>query len=378
MSERSERTITEQVEQATDTETVPAVRRSGRGHGMRAFNSLAGAMLKGFMRDRMSLFFTIFFPLFFIIIFGTVFSGAGQSKVKVIEVGPVPLIDTMPADARAAFDQIVELQTSTDPDAADAAVQQAGNTLQLHYSAADQVQAATVQGVFAGFVDQANIAVTGAPPTYTLDSQQVEDESLQAIQYVTPGMIAYGIAVGATFGAAMTLVTWRKTKLLRRLRLAPVATSTVVGSRVVVSLGVALVQLVIFIGVAMLPFLGLKLSGAWYMAVPLTLAGALAFLSIGLFVGAIAKTEEGAAGLANLITLPMAFLSGAFIPLETAPAWLAATAKVLPMGWLVQGLTDVLVRGQGPQAALLPILILLVFAAVVTAIAARLFKWDTT
>jgi ABC-2 type transport system permease protein len=335
----------------------------------------------------MSLFFTIFFPLFFIIIFGTVFSGAGQSKVKVIEVGPVPLIDTMPADARAAFDQIVELQTSTDPDAAlesvrkgdaDAAVQQAGNTLQLHYSAADQVQAATVQGVFAGFVDQANIAVTGAPPTYTLDSQQVEDESLQAIQYVTPGMIAYGIAVGATFGAAMTLVTWRKTKLLRRLRLAPVATSTVVGSRVVVSLGVALVQLVIFIGVAMLPFLGLKLSGAWYMAVPLTLAGALAFLSIGLFVGAIAKTEEGAAGLANLITLPMAFLSGAFIPLETAPAWLAATAKVLPMGWLVQGLTDVLVRGQGPQAALLPILILLVFAAVVTAIAARLFKWDTT
>ena len=59
------------------------------------------------------------------------------------------------------------------------------------------------------------------------------------------------------------------------------------------------------------------------------------------------------------------------------PGWLAATAKVLPMGWLVQGLKDVMVRGQGPQAALLPMLILVAFAAVVTVIAARLFKWDT-
>ena len=52
------------------------------------------------------------------------------------------------------------------------------------------------------------------------------------------------------------------------------------------------------------------------MAVPLVIAGTLAFLAIGLFVGSIAKTAEGGSGLANLIILPMAFLSGAFIPLE--------------------------------------------------------------
>ncbi len=358
----------------------------GRGAGTRAFNSLAVAMFKGFVRDRMSLFFTLFFPLFFIVIFGTVFASAGQSKVKVIEVGSVPLVDSMPAEARAQFDQIITLEQSTDLNAAlesvrkgdvAAAVEQQGNELVLHFSAADQVQSATVQGVFSAFVDQANIAATGAPPTYTLTTQQVEDQSLKAIQFVTPGMIGYGISLGATFGAALTLITWREKKLLRRLRLAPVATASVVTSRVVVSLAIALVQLAIFIGVASLPFLGLQLSGAWYMAVPLTLAGTLAFLAIGLFVGAIAKTSEGGAGLANLIILPMAFLSGAFIPIENAPGWLGATAKVLPMGWLVQGLKDVMVRGQGPQAALLPMLILVAFAAVVTVIAARLFKWDT-
>ena len=78
----------------------------------------------------------------------------------------------------------------------------------------------------------------------------------------------------------------------------------------------------------MLPFLGLQLNGAWYMAVPLVIAGTLAFLAIGLLVGSVAKTAEGGSGLANLITLPMAFLSGAFIPLESAPAWLRRGVEV--------------------------------------------------
>ena len=91
----------------------------------------------------------------------------------------------------------------------------------------------------------------------------------------------------------------------------------------------------------------------------------------------MAKTAEGGAGLANLITLPMAFLSGAFIPLEAAPAWMQTVAKFLPMGYLVEGMKDVMVRGEGPQAALVPIAVLLAFAVVITFIATRLFKWDT-
>ena len=298
---------------------------------MRAFNSLATAMFKGFVRDRMSLFFTLFFPLFFIIIFGTLFAGGSTAKLTVIEVGEVPLITQLPPEALAGLDQVLELQQSDNLDSAldsvqkgdvEAAVVQQGDQLVVHFSAADPVKSATVQGVFSAFISQANIEASGVPPKYSLTTEQVEDESLQAIQYVAPGMIGYGIAVGATFGAALTLITWREKKVLRRLRLAPVSTATVVTSRVVVSVGVALVQLAIFIGVSVLPFLGLQLSGAWYMAIPLIITGTLAFLAIGLFVGAIAKTAEGGSGLVNLITLPMAFLSGAFIPLEAAPGWL--------------------------------------------------------
>jgi ABC-2 type transport system permease protein len=352
---------------------------------MRAFTALAVAMAKGFVRDRMTVFFTILFPIFFIVIFGFVFAGGGSARQTVITVGSVPVIDQLPADARAGIDGVLELRHSDDLDAAleqvrsgdaAAAVQQHGNTIELHYSQTDQVAAGTVRGVFGSLVDSANLAATGQPPTYSITSTQVEDTSLKAIQFIAPGMIAYGVAVGATFGAAMTLISWRDKRVMRRLQLAPVSTWSVVLSRVVVSLVVALVQLAIFIGVSMVPGLGLKLTSSWWMSIPLVLAGTLSFLAIGLFVGAVCKTAEGGSGLANLITLPMSFLSGAFIPLQVAPAWISVAAKVLPLGYLVAGLQDVMVRGQGPSAALLPIGILLAFTVVVTAISTKLFRWD--
>ncbi len=46
-------------------------------------------------------------------------------------------------------------------------------------------------------------------------------------------------------------------------------------------------------------------------------------------------------------------------------------------GDLNDGMLDVMVRGQGPEAALLPIGIPLGFAAAVLLIASRFFSWET-
>ena len=81
--------------------------------------------------------------------------------------------------------------------------------------------------------------------------------------------------------------------------------------------------------------------------------------------------------MANFFVLPMAFLSGSFFSLDGSPAWLQRIGDVLPLQHLNQGMLDVLVRGQGPAAAVPPLLVLLGFAVVVTAVAARLFRWDT-
>jgi ABC-2 type transport system permease protein len=177
-------------------------------------------------------------------------------------------------------------------------------------------------------------------------------------------------------GAALTLVTWRQLKVLRRLRLSPVSTLSVLTARVGVSVGVALLQMAIFLAVAVLPVFGLKLSSYWWMSIPLVIAGTLAFLAMGMIAGSFTKTPEAASAVANLIVLPMAFLSGAFFPLDFAPGWVTTVSRLLPLRHLVDGMVDVMVRGQGPAAVLPQLGILLGFAVVVGAAALALFRWD--
>lgn len=351
---------------------------------MKGLRPLSIALFKGFIRDRMAVFFSILFPLMFLFLFGSIFSSPGQSRSNLQLVGPVPLIESMPAPAQKAFHELFKT-TRTDDRAdalkkvrkgtSDGAVEQHGNTLILHYSRADPVKAATVQGTLAAFVDRANVATAGGPPTFRFDAAQVEDTSLSGIQYVAPGLLGWAIATSATFGAALTLVTWRQNELLRRLRLTPVSGGAIVGARMLITMVVALIQTVIFVVLSVIVF-GLKLDGDWYLAVPLIAAGTLTFMAIGLFCGAVAKTSEGASGLANLIVLPMAFLSGSFIPLDVAPGWISTVSHVFPLRYLNEGMLDVMVRGEGPGSIVAPMAVMVGFAVVIAGISSRLIRWD--
>lgn len=351
---------------------------------MTGFLSLSTAIVKGFIRDKQSVFFSIFFPLMFLVLFGGIFSDQSQSKIDVVQVGEIALLDGLPPPARSALDDAFSVTSSDDLDAAlqdvrdgdvTLAVEQRGKDILVHYSDADQVQAAMAQGTLQSFVQSANLAVTGQPPRFNYTAQRVEDESLETIQFVTPSLLGWAIATSATFGAAATLTGWRSTKLLRRLRLAPVSTRTVVAARIGVTMAIALVQTVIFVGLAA-AFFGLRLSGSWWMVVPLLICGTLSFMALGLLAGALANTVEGATSLANIVVLPMAFLSGSFFPLDNAPRWLDVVSHLLPLRHLNDGMLDVMVRGKGPAAAIVPMLILIGFAAVVLVVAGRFFRWE--
>ncbi|WP_377271403.1 ABC transporter permease [Peterkaempfera sp. SMS 1(5)a] len=365
---------------------APGTDRPAAGGGVSAFRSLSRVMIVTFLRDRSALFFVVLFPLMFLLLFGTLFKSATTAHVKVAQVGSVAVLDSVQGQARTELDKVLTVSKETDEAAAlakvrkgdlDALVEQDGSgTVVLRFSAADQVRAGTVQGVINSVVQQANQAATGKPPAYTLKSAQVEDQSVKPIQYLTPGLLGWAIATGAVFSAALTLVTWRRKRLLRRLRLAPVSVGSIVASRVGVSVLTALIQTAIFVLVASTPAFGLKLTGNWWLTIPMVICGTIAFMSIGLLVGSIAKTEEAANGLAQIIVLPMSFLSGSFFPLDGAPSWLRTVSEVMPLRHLVTATQSVLTRGGGLGDALPTMGGLLLFAAVVTAIAWRFFDWD--
>jgi ABC-2 type transport system permease protein len=346
---------------------------------VRAWRSLTVAMWKAFVADKASLFFYFLFPLMFLVLFGLLFGDDDMGRTTVAVTGEGPLVEALPdevltVEEYADFDAAVEAVREGD---VPAAIRVDGDTVTIRYSATQQVGAGTVQGVVQSVVGQANLAAAGVhDPTFTVRAEQVEDESYEAIQYLTSGLLSWAVAMSAAFGAALNLVLWRKNHVLRRLRLAPVGASSVVGARVGVSLAIALLQGVVFVGIATTPPFGLQLGSNWWLIVPLLMAGTLAFLSVGLLVGALVKTEEAASGAVNLIILPMAFLSGVFFEIDGLPALLQTISWVFPLRHLSDALLDVFVRDAGIADVLLPLGVLVGFAVVLSAVASRSFSWD--
>ncbi|WP_328954798.1 ABC transporter permease [Kitasatospora purpeofusca] len=351
-----------------------------------AFASLSRVMIVAFVRDRSALFFVLLFPLMFLMLFGTLLKGASSPHAKVEQVGAVRVLDSVQGEARAGLEQVLTITKGDDEAAAlekvrkgdlDAMIKEGPDgKVVVRYSAADQVRSGSVQGIVNSVVQQANQAATGKPPAFVMESSQVEDGSLKPIQFLTPGLLGWAVATGAVFGAALTLVGWRQKKVLRRLRLAPVSAGSVISSRVAVSVLTALVQTAVFLAVATTPFFGLKLTGDWWLIVPLVVCATVAFMSIGLLAGSIAKTEEAANGISQIIVLPMSFLSGSFFPTDDMPGWLKAISEALPLRHLVNASQSVLSRGGGVMDALPTMGGLLLFAAVLTAVSWKLFRWE--
>ncbi|MFF8773094.1 ABC transporter permease [Kitasatospora sp. NPDC015120] len=351
-----------------------------------AFVSLSRVMLVAFVRDRSALFFVLLFPLMFLLLFGTLLKGASSPHAKVEQVGAVRLLDSVRGEARAGLEQVLTITRGDDEAAAlekvrkgdlDALIKEGPDgKVVVRYSAADQVRAGSVRGIVNSVVQQANQAASGKPPTFVLESSQVEDEALKPIQFLTPGLLGWAVATGAVFSASLTLVGWRRKKVLRRLRLAPVSAGSIISSRVAVSVLTALAQTAIFLVVATTPFFGLKLTGDWWLVIPLVVCATIAFMSIGLLAGSIARTEEAANGLSQIIVLPMSFLSGSFFPTDDMPGWLKAISEALPLRHLVTSAQSVLSRGGGVMDALPTMGGLLLFAAVLTGISWKLFRWE--
>ncbi|MGI5338890.1 ABC transporter permease [Streptomyces sp. CA-181903] len=189
-------------------------------------------------------------------------------------------------------------------------------------------------------------------------------------------MLSWAVAGTGVFGMGMTVVSWRRRGLLRRIRLAPVTVPAVLLSRLATNLLVTLAQTAAFLGVVLLPVFGVRLGDRWWLSVPVILLGASAFSALGLLVGAVCRSEEAASALANFLVMPMALLSGTFFDLDQAPSWLRQTARLLPLHHLDTALLDTLTSRHSVTALLQPSTALAGFTAVTAALALRLFRWD--
>jgi len=171
------------------------------------------------------------------------------------------------------------------------------------------------------------------------------------------------------------LLQQRQRGLWKRFRAAPLSRGVLLGSRAVSAAILAFLVVQVNFLFARLVF-GVRVEGSLAGFLGVSAAFALMTAGFGMLVAAIGKTPEATRGLSIFATLIVVMLGGAWIPMFLFPQWLQKATVVTPTRWAMDGLEAMTWRGLGFEAALAPIAMLLLFAALFGALAVARFRWE--
>jgi ABC-2 type transport system permease protein len=335
------------------------------------------ANIRMLVRNRIAILFSLAFPFIFMVVFGVLVGNSSKPDVDVVGDGPLATAVGM---SRALKLHLVDSEAKARRDVANgdrvAALIVHGDKALLLYDASSTIPAAEVRGLVNGIAAQASVNATGQRPLVTVDERSVQGNSFSYIDYLVPGLIAMALSQSAVFGVAGALTSFREKGIFRRLRLTPLPLWEFLVARVIMQLALALTQVAVLLTVGHVLF-GVRVSGDVVDMLPVVVAGAICFITLGFLIGSIARNEPAADAIANFVTLPMVFLAGVFFPLAGAPAVFVAISKAVPLTYLANGLRDVAIRGHSALATLPDVAILLVVAALFGAMSMRFFRWES-
>ena len=155
------------------------------------------------------------------------------------------------------------------------------------------------------------------------------NRSPEAARYLLAGYSVFGIMGVALFGFGVTVAVDREQGLLVLKRAQPMPPGAYLLAKVAMAMLFSAIVLVL-LSVLAATVAGVRLPPLqWLGLVATCLLGVLPFSALGLWLGTLVG-GRGAPALINLVYLPMAFLSGLFIPLSMLPGALKSIAPLWP------------------------------------------------
>ncbi|MFM7411056.1 MAG: ABC transporter permease [Actinomycetota bacterium] len=193
----------------------------------------------------------------------------------------------------------------------------------------------------------------------------------EPVDFLVPGILA--LAVMSTSMVSLGIATGfeRSYLVLKRLAATPLGTGRLIAAKTVAVVCVEGVQM------ALLVLLGLALgwtpnAANWLLAPAAVILGTFAFAGIGLTLAGNLRGEVNLAA-SNGLYLVLLLLGGVLFPLDRLPPFLEAIGRATPTHALADVLADSLMSAGAHTAT--SWLVLLAWAIVMPAVAARTFRW---
>lgn len=347
---------------------------------------------RSFVRSREGLFFTFVFPIVLIAIFGSIFSGSGNSAVPLYVQnmdGNSPAsqqlltglnhthlvsIKFIPAGVnvtRYVSEHSITSALVIPSDFGSSLL--SGTPVSLPYYNNPTVSSSQIAAQAIGVVvQQINMNLSSSHNVVFVQSYANSVVAEGYVDFLIPGLIGFTVLTTPMFSVTFIVSNYKKDKIFRQLSLTPLTKGEWLLSKFIWYILVSALSAALMIGFGVLAF-DARVSINIFI-VPLVLIGVFMFVSLGTFAGAVAKTEEGAAVIGNIVTFPMMFLSGTFFPISIMPQWLQAIARFLPLYYVIDGLNAVMVY-TNYASALVDILISFAISAAFFVMALLTFSW---
>jgi oleandomycin transport system permease protein len=165
------------------------------------------------------------------------------------------------------------------------------------------------------------------------------------LQFLLPGILGQTIAM-AGIALGVNLNTDIEKGIFDRFRSLPIGRSVPLVGAVAADVARYITLCVVTMGAGYL--MGFRVETNWasaLAAMALSIAFALCFCWISVFIGMVARTSGAVQGLGFLIVLPLSFGSNTFVPTDTMPGWLQAFVKVNPISHLVSTVRALMLGG---------------------------------
>ena len=216
--------------------------------------------------------------------------------------------------------------------------------------------------------------LASAPARYQASTATVADEidydpraNSSAGQLITWAYIPL-LAISATFAFE------RRSGTLPRLMVSPTSKAIYLTGTLLGHTMIALAQMLLLVGFGMW-LLKLNWGHSPIALGVILVASVISGAGLGVLLGTLVKTEGQAGSLSWMLGMVMAMLGGCWYPIELFPAFMRTAVKILPTSWAMQGMLNLVLRGQGIEGVLLPAGVLMGFAGIFFVIGVWRFKY---
>ncbi|HEX8228717.1 MAG TPA: ABC transporter permease [Chloroflexia bacterium] len=212
-------------------------------------------------------------------------------------------------------------------------------------------------------------AVPSEPPLDIEVTRLYGSEDLEMLDFFAPMFIAY---IGFFMIFLLTSVSFLRERTqgtMERLSASPVTRLELVLGYMMGFGFFSVLQAVVLVLFTVYA-LQVKFSSNLASIFVVTLALVLGAVNLGILLSAFARNELQAIQFIPIVILPQVLLSGLLWPVQEMPGWLQGFARLMPLTYAIDALTDIMIRGRTLASNWVPLVVLVGFAAVVAVLAA--------